>query len=38
MKMFDKLMIALALIVFSTSVVSAQDLSKYRTFSLGMRN
>lgn len=35
MKIIHKLMIALALILFSTSVVSAQDLSKYRTFSLG---
>jgi hypothetical protein len=37
MKTIHKLVIALALIVLSTSVVSAQDLSKYRTFSLGMR-
>ena len=37
MKMTHKVLIALALILFSTSAVSAQDLSKYRTFSLGMR-
>jgi len=36
MKMTHKVLIALALILFSTSSVSAQDLSKYRTFSLGM--
>jgi hypothetical protein len=37
MKTIQKLTIALALILFSTSVISAQDLSKYRTFSFGMR-
>jgi hypothetical protein len=37
MKMIHKLTIALTLILFSTSVISAQDLSKYRNFSLGMR-
>jgi hypothetical protein len=35
MKIIHKLVISLALILFSTSAVSAQDLSKYRTFSLG---
>jgi hypothetical protein len=37
MKIIQKLAIALSLIFFSTSVSSAQDLSKYRNFSLGMR-
>jgi hypothetical protein len=37
MKIIHKLVVALALVLFSTSVLSAQDLSKYRTFSLGMR-
>jgi hypothetical protein len=37
MKIIHKFVLALVLIVFSISVVSAQDLSKYRTFSLGMR-
>jgi len=35
MKIIHKSMITLALILLSTSVMSAQDLSKYRTFSLG---
>jgi hypothetical protein len=35
-KIVHKLMGALALVLFSTSLVSAQDLSKYRNFSLGM--
>jgi hypothetical protein len=35
MKVVQKLMITLALILFSTSVIFAQDLSKYRNFSLG---
>ena len=37
MKIIDKVVIALVLILLSTSAVSAQDLSKYRSFSLGMR-
>jgi hypothetical protein len=37
MKIIHKLTIAFALVLFSTSVISAQDLSKYRNFSLGMR-
>jgi hypothetical protein len=36
MKMIHKLMIAPVLILFSTSVISPQDLSKHRNFSLGM--
>jgi hypothetical protein len=36
MKIIHKLTIALALVLFSTFVISAQDLSKYRHFSLGM--
>jgi len=35
MKIFYKTAIALALILVSTSTVAAQDLSKYRDFSLG---
>jgi hypothetical protein len=35
MKIFYKTAIALALILVSTSTVAAQDLSKYRNFSLG---
>ena len=37
MKIIHKSMIALILILLSTSIISAQDLSKYRNFSLGMR-
>lgn len=37
MKVIHKLMIAPVLILLSTAVVSAQDLSKYRNFSFGMR-
>ena len=37
MKVIHKLMIGLVLILLSTAVVSAQDLSKYRSFSFGMR-
>jgi hypothetical protein len=36
-KIIHKSIIAVALILFSTSAISAQDLSKYRNFSLGMR-
>jgi hypothetical protein len=36
MKMMPKWMIALPLLLLSTSVMFAQDLSKYRDFSLGM--
>ena len=36
MKMMRKLTIALPLLLLSTSVMFAQDLSKYRDFSLGM--
>jgi hypothetical protein len=36
MKMMRKSMIALALLLLSTPVMFAQDLSKYRNFSLGM--
>ncbi|MGB7600665.1 MAG: hypothetical protein WBM24_10200 [Candidatus Sulfotelmatobacter sp.] len=37
MKIIHKLVVALSLVLLSTSVLSAQDLSKYRSFSLGMR-
>ncbi|MGC2332468.1 MAG: hypothetical protein WA581_13520 [Candidatus Acidiferrales bacterium] len=37
MKVIHKLMIALVLILLSTSMASAQDLSRYRNFALGMR-
>lgn len=36
MKIMRKSLIALALLLLSTPVIFAQDLSKYRTFSLGM--
>lgn len=36
MKMMRKSLIALALLLLSTPVIFAQDLSKYRSFSLGM--
>jgi hypothetical protein len=35
MKIFHKSTATLALILFSTSMIAAQDLSKYRSFSLG---